>query len=216
MQRVRLWDRRRQKPRCAVRRSRETLPSPDLQGVRQGRPCSLRQRTRHLLGRVRGRASGHGSHASSTLTGYARSRMPGPLVPDNPVLRQLYGALAGLAWSCGAEFAFVIDVGKSLCCLALAALADSEPTLGTLLRIAHESRAIDSFYKVEMVPRIAVAAPGWSARRREARRRGPVRRHVVRWNLRSRRLARESKRPYAPGHRSRARSRDSPPRVAQD
>jgi hypothetical protein len=81
--------------------------------------------------------------------------MPGPLVPDNLVWRQLYGALAGLAWSCGAEFAFVIDVGKSLCCLALAALADSEPTLGTLLRIAHESHAVDRFYKVEMVPRIA-------------------------------------------------------------
>jgi hypothetical protein len=86
---------------------------------------------------------------------YAASRMPGPLVPDNPVWRQLYGALAGLAWSCGAAFAFVIDGGKGLWCIAPAALADSEPTIGTLRRIAHEGDAIDRFHTVEMVPRIA-------------------------------------------------------------
>jgi hypothetical protein len=43
---------------------------------------------------------------------------PVPLRPDNPAWKKLYGALESLAAECGGEFAFVIDAGSRLWCIA--------------------------------------------------------------------------------------------------
>jgi len=68
---------------------------------------------------------------------------------NHPVWRKLYGAVEKLAWLSGSPFAFVIDGGNGLWCVAL---PDSEPAIW----VPDETlRAAERFYKTEIVPRLA-------------------------------------------------------------
>jgi DNA-directed RNA polymerase specialized sigma24 family protein len=79
----------------------------------------------------------------------ARQPAGAALCANNPVWRKLYEALEKLAWLSGGAFAFVIDGGNALWCVAR---ADSEPSFwipgGSL-------RAAERFYEKELVPRLA-------------------------------------------------------------
>jgi hypothetical protein len=71
--------------------------------------------------------------------------------PDNAAWdvawRKLYSALSLLAHKCAGTFAFVIDGGNGLWCVARAA---SLPTTST----PNEDRAADRFYEKELAPRL--------------------------------------------------------------
>jgi DNA-directed RNA polymerase specialized sigma24 family protein len=79
----------------------------------------------------------------------ARQPAGAALCANSPVWRKLYEALEKLAWLSGGAFAFVIDGGNGLWCVAR---ADSEPAIwipgGSL-------RATARFYEKELVPRLA-------------------------------------------------------------
>jgi hypothetical protein len=97
---------------------------------------------------------------------------PVPLDFHDPAWRKLHDALASLVAESGGEFAFVIDVGNLLWCIALAEsdLGVNGGVAGAALRVmrAHrlrdftksENRAPDRFYQSEMVPRLTAMRRG--------------------------------------------------------
>jgi hypothetical protein len=101
-----------------------------------------------------------------------------PLRPDNPAWKKLYGALESLAAECGGEFAFVIDAGSRLWCIARTAADLWTVTRkdGTVVTskdhrvittpegfrdtTTPEVQAADRFYQSEMVPRLMAMRRG--------------------------------------------------------
>jgi hypothetical protein len=82
-------------------------------------------------------------------TQMVRQRAGAALGENHPVWRRLYQTLEKLAWLSGSAFAFVIDGGNCLWCVAR---ADSEPAISVPFGSV---RAAERFYKKEIVPRLA-------------------------------------------------------------